>query len=52
MIDLALWISLGVFLLIIGLSRTTNITIQWSEPLSGFAAIIAGILCLVKVFHS
>jgi hypothetical protein len=45
------WIilSLGIWAIIVGLLGVTNIQIAWSGPLSGFAALVCGILCIVSV---
>ena len=46
------WIllALGIYMLIVGLLAVTNIQVQWSGPIAGFAAIVTGLLCLFAFF--
>jgi hypothetical protein len=39
-------IALGVYLLLVGLLTVTNIEVVWSRPIMGFAALVAGGICL------
>lgn len=48
MFERVLYILLGVFLLLFGLFSVTNIDIAWGKPLMGFAALAAGIVCIVR----
>lgn len=41
-------IPLGIFLLLFGINAVTNLQIVWMAPLTGFAALVAGIIILVK----
>ena len=41
-------ILLGVFLLIFGILTVTNIQVEWSRPIMGFSALVAGAVCLIR----
>jgi hypothetical protein len=45
--DWALYLFLGIFLLLHGINSVSNIDVLWMDGLCGFAALIAGVLCLV-----
>ena len=51
MFDKILLISLAVFFLLTGLIAVTNIDVEWSDPLIGFAALVAGIICVIRAFR-
>lgn len=42
-------VALGVFLLLFGLFKVTNIQVTWGEGLMGFAALVAGVLAIAAV---
>ena len=46
--DKIVLILLGVFLLLFGVFSVTNIEVVWGKPLMGFAALAAGIVCLIR----
>lgn len=46
--DKLILILLGIFLLLYGVAAVTNITIVWMTPLTGLAALVAGIVCLIR----
>lgn len=50
MFDRVVLICIGIFLLLFGLTSVTNIQIEWSKPIMGFAALIAGGICLIRAF--
>ena len=50
MFDRVLLICLGVFLFLFGILSVTNLEITWSRPILGFAALIAGAICLIRAF--
>ena len=50
MFDRVVLICLGVFLFLFGLFSVTNIDVVWGKPVMGFAALIAGAICLVRAF--
>ncbi len=43
------WVVLliGVFLLLFGVFAVTNIQLEWGKPIMGFAALIAGVVCVI-----
>lgn len=41
---------LGLWAILFGLSAVTSIQIEWSKPIMGFAALVLGIVCLIRVF--
>lgn len=45
------WIilSLGIWAIIVGLLGVSNVQVVWSGPISGFAALVCGILCIISV---
>lgn len=46
--DKLVLILLGVFLILFGIFAVTNLQIEWGKPLMGFAALIAGVVCLIR----
>lgn len=48
MFDKILLILLGIFLLLYGIFAVTNLDVLWGKPLMGFAALAAGIVCIVR----
>lgn len=50
MFDRIVLICLAVWALLFGLITATNIRVEWGNPLMGFAALILGIVCLVRAF--
>lgn len=49
--DKIVLILLGVFLLLFGVFSVTNIEVVWGKPLMGFAALAAGIVCLIRALR-
>lgn len=50
MSDRLILICLAVWALLFGLFAVTNIEIAWGKPLMGFAALVLGIVCLIRAF--
>ena len=48
MLDKLLLILLGIFLLLFGLFSVTNLQVEWGRPLMGFAALAAGVVCIIR----
>ena len=46
--DRLLLICLAVWALLFGLFSVTNISIEWGKAIMGFAALILGVVCLVR----
>lgn len=38
---------LGVFLVLYGIFAVTNLRVEWSGPIMGFAALAAGVVCVI-----
>jgi hypothetical protein len=51
MFDRIVLISLAVWALLTGLLAVTNIHVEWSQPICGFAALVLGIVCLIRAFR-
>lgn len=47
-LDRLILICLAVWALLFGLSAVTNIDVVWGRPLEGLAALVLGIVCLVR----
>jgi hypothetical protein len=50
-LDRLLLIAFAVFFVLFGIFRVTNISVIWGEPLIGFSALVAGIICTVRAFQ-
>lgn len=48
--DKIVLISLGVWAFITGLLLVTNIQVVWSGPIMGIAALVCGVVCLIRAF--
>ena len=48
MSDKLVLVLLGVFLLLYGVMHVTNIQIVWMGPIAGFAALVAGAVCVFR----
>lgn len=48
MFDRLLLIFMGVFFLLYALFAVTNIEVAWGEPIKGFAALGAGVVCVIR----
>lgn len=44
-------ILLAVWALLFGIFTVTNLRVEWGNPLMGFAALILGIVCLIRAFR-
>ena len=51
MFDKLILICLAVWALLFGLFAVTNIRVEWGTPLMGFAALVLGIVCLIRAFR-
>lgn len=51
MFDKLFLVFLGVFLLLFGIAAVTNITVVWMTPLTGLAALCAGVVGLIRAFR-
>lgn len=40
--------SLAVFLILFGLFAVTNVEVLWGRGVMGLAALVAGVICLVR----
>jgi hypothetical protein len=51
MFDKLLLILLGIFLLLFGIFHVTNLQVEWGGPIMGFAALGAGVVCLIRALR-
>ena len=51
MFDKVFLICLCVFLLLYGIFAVTNIEVVWGRPLMGLAALVAGVVGLIRAFR-
>lgn len=48
MFDRIVLACLGTFLLLFGVFSVTNLRVEWGTPIMGFAALIAGVICVIR----
>jgi uncharacterized membrane protein len=48
--DRIVLICLGIWALLTGIALVTNLQIVWMGPLTGLAALILGVVCLIRAF--
>ena len=51
MMDRIVLICLAAWALLFGLFHVTNIRVEWGEPIMGFAALLLGIVCLIRALR-
>jgi len=51
MLDKTILILLGVWAIIFGILYVTNLKIEWSGQIMGFAALCLGVVCLIRAFR-
>lgn len=51
MFDKTLLICLGIFLLLYGIFAVTSLDVVWGKPIMGFAALVAGVICVIRAFR-
>ncbi len=49
--DKLVLICLAIWALLFGILHVTNISIVWADPVMGFAALILGIVCLIRALR-
>jgi hypothetical protein len=49
--DRLVLICLAVWSLLFGLFTLTNFRIEWGQPLMGLAALVLGVVCLIRVLR-
>lgn len=42
---------LGVWAILTGIALVTNLEVVWMGPLTGLAALVLGVVCLVRAFR-
>jgi hypothetical protein len=52
MFDKVTLLCLAVWALLFGLFAVTNIQVEWGKPIMGFAALVLGIVCLIRAFKN
>lgn len=50
--DKLILICLAIFSLLFGIFTVTNIRVEWGNPLMGFAALVLGIVCIVRLVRA
>lgn len=48
MTDRLVLLALAIWALLFGVFTVTNLQIEWGRPLMGFAALVLGIICIVR----
>lgn len=51
MFDKLFLVLLCVFLLLFGIFSVTNLEVVWGRPLMGLAALVAGVVGLIRAFR-
>ncbi|MBE3124819.1 MAG: hypothetical protein IMZ57_04085 [Acidobacteria bacterium] len=46
--DRIFFICLGVWALLYGVFAVTNLRVEWSVPIMGFAALALGVVCVIR----
>ena len=47
--DRLILVCLAIWALLFGLFSVTNIEVVWGRPIMGIAALVLGVVCLVRV---
>ena len=42
---------LAIWAILFGIFSVTNVQVDWGRPVMGFAALILGVVCLIKVLR-
>lgn len=51
MFDKLILVLLGIWALLFGLFKVTNIQVVWADPVMGLAALVLGIVCIIRAFR-
>jgi hypothetical protein len=49
--DRLVLICLAIWAFLFGLFTLTNIRIEWGQPLMGLAALVVGVVCLIRLLR-
>lgn len=49
--DKLVLLCLAVWALLFGIAHVTNIQIVWMTPIMGIAALVLGVVCLIRAFR-
>ena len=49
--DKLVLVCLAVWALLFGIFTVTNLEVVWGRPLMGFAALVLGVVCLVRALR-
>lgn len=49
--DKVVLVCLAVWALLFGILTVTNIQVTWDKPLMGFAALVLGVVCLIRAIR-
>lgn len=50
--DWMILLLLGIWSIVTGILSVTNVRVEWASTIAGFAALILGLVCLIRVFSS
>lgn len=50
--DKLVLVCLAVWAFLFGIFSVTNLDVVWGRPIMGFAALVLGIVCLIRVVRS
>lgn len=51
MFDKLVLLCLAVWALLFGIFAVTNLKVAWGEPIMGFAALVLGVVCLIRALR-
>ena len=49
--DRLILILLGIWALLFGIFKVTNLQVVWADPLMGFSALVLGVVCLIRALR-
>lgn len=49
--DKTVLVLLGIFAILFGIFKVTNLQVVWADPIMGFSALALGIVCLIRAFR-
>lgn len=49
--DRLVLICLAIWALLFGIFTVTNLQVAWGHPMMGFAALVLGIVCLIRALR-
>lgn len=49
MLDKVVLVCLAIWALLFGIFSVTNLRVEWGQPIMGFAALVLGVVCIIRV---